>query len=131
MSLFQDVKFTSHAGKKLDFKIECDALTQDDWDCIAHIISKKFKWFVVFGVPTGGNKLANALKKYSKSRNIGSSNKLYLLVDDVFTTGDSMEREIQRLNCEENIGKVDVQGVVLFARGKCPNWITPIFQLNI
>lgn len=36
MDLFQKVDFISHSGKPLDWKLECDALTDKDWECIAY-----------------------------------------------------------------------------------------------
>ena len=42
-----------------------------------------------------------------------------LIVDDVFTTGASMEA----LHTPGDIG------AVVFARGLCPSWITPLFQM--
>ncbi len=130
MNLFQKVDFISHSGKPLDFKIECDALTDNDWECIAYLISKKFEWCKVFGVPEGGNKLANALMKYSRPPSMTVAHKYYLLVDDVFTTGGSMVNERKRLDEEEHIWAEDVKGIVLFARGKCPDWITAFAPIN-
>ena len=40
MNLFQLGKFTSHAGKELNWKIECDALTDADWECLAEMIAR-------------------------------------------------------------------------------------------
>ena len=115
-NLFVKKEFISHSGKKLDFKIECDALTYKDIETLAYIISKRFIFSEVFGVPNGGIRIANALKKYRSEDNP------YLIVDDVLTTGKSME-DYRRLIMRDTIG------VVLFSRGKCPSWITPIFKM--
>ena len=53
MNLFVKENFISHSGNKLDFKIECDALTDEDIECIAYIISKKYTFSNVFGIPRG------------------------------------------------------------------------------
>lgn len=114
--MFRKHVFKSHSGLELNWKIECDDLTQEDIDTLAFIISNKFKFGSVYGIPNGGIRMAKALDKYSLS---GSFSRL--LVDDVLTTGGSMEKEYK----EGDIG------VVIFSRGKCPSWITPIFQLSI
>lgn len=85
MNLFQLGKFTSHAGKELDWKIECDALTDDDWDCLAKMISERTQFGSVYGIPRGGVKLQKALEKY-----ISPKCPIRLVVDDVWTTGKSM-----------------------------------------
>ena len=88
MNLFQLGKFVSHAGNELEWKIECDALTDDDWECLAKMISEHTNFGSVYGIPRGGTKLANALEKY-----IDPDSKIRLVVDDVYTTGKSM-REV-------------------------------------
>ena len=35
IDLFQKVDFKSHSGLDLSWKIEMDALTPNEWDCIA------------------------------------------------------------------------------------------------
>ena len=35
IDLFQKVDFKSHAGLDLTWKIEMDALSRDEWECIA------------------------------------------------------------------------------------------------
>ena len=43
MNLFQLGNFVSHAGNELEWKIECDALTDEDIETFAYLISKKYK----------------------------------------------------------------------------------------
>lgn len=111
MNLFQDGEFTSAAGQKLDFKIECDALTKEDWDCLAYQIAKRVGAFsVVMGVPTGGLPLQDALWKYQ----VGGDNYPILVVDDVWTTGKSMMEFVLKNNIhEQDCGWI---GFVVFAR---------------
>jgi len=111
--------FVSHSGKKLDFKIECDFLTDDDLKVFAYIILKKYNFSNVIGIPRGGIRLSNILKRHqnSESKNI-------LIVDDVLTTGNSMETMKSKF-----IDKSNIKGVVIFSRGEPPDWIDPIFQL--
>lgn len=119
MSLFIKQDITLNSGLKSGFKIECDALTDEDIECLAHLISKTVKFSFVVGVPTGGLRLAKALEQYRTP-----DYKLPTLIcDDVLTTGGSMEREKikQKHSCI---------GAVIFARGRCPNWVTPLLQLN-
>lgn len=121
MNLFQKKNLVLSSGQASDFKIECDALTDEDVETLAYLISKKFEFAYVYGVPTGGNRLKEALLKYCDPKHTNKR----LLVDDVLTTGESME-EMKKLFL---FPQDPVQGVVIFARGKCPDWITPIFQM--
>jgi hypothetical protein len=105
--------FTMHSGGLTNFKIECGALTDEELETFALLISKRFSFGKVEGVPRGGWPIANALQKYCTR---GAS----LIVDDVLTTGQSMERASKYPS--------DI-GVVLFARGPCPDWVWPVFQL--
>ena len=111
-----------HSGEKGDFKIECDALTSEDIETLAYLISKKFEFNGVYGVPTGAIRIANALKKYENKKAIN-----YLIVDDVITTGKSMIEAYNKLKEREPI-----IGVVIFARNKksIPRWISPIFNMS-
>lgn len=121
-NLFQKMDFTSHSGKRLDWKIECDALTDADIETLAFIISKRYKFCKVNGIPRGGLKLEKALLKYRDKRS-----DTFLIVDDVLTTGKSMEVKKKEIG-----GRFprNIQGAVLFARGKCPDWITPVFDMH-
>ena len=38
IDLFQRVDFTSHAGLDLSWKIEMDALSENEWKCIACLL---------------------------------------------------------------------------------------------
>ena len=117
MNLFKKEKIKLSSGKISDFKIECDALTNKDWECLAYLISKIIEFRGVIGVPTGGTKLASHLSKYC----INDKSLPMLICDDVLTTGKSMK------NMKVLMG--NVKGVVIFARGKCPKWVTPLFSM--
>ncbi len=116
-NLFNFGRFTLHSGETSDFKIDCDALTNDDWDCLAYMISARYKYDRVVGIPEGGLKLARALRQYSLN------GEPTLIVDDVLTTGNSFEDARSKIS-EESFG------VVVFARGKCPDWVTSLFQFE-
>ena len=87
-SLFQRGDFTSHAGLPLKWKLECDAITDEEWRCLAKMImdyqDRPFSKAV--GIPRGGVKLAEALNEYAS----GDDTDFPLICDDVFTTGTSM-----------------------------------------
>lgn len=125
MNLFQKINFKSHSGKQLDWKIEADALTDDDIECLAYLISKKYRFYKVIGIPRGGIRLQIALQKYL----VKDSDRI-LIVDDVLTTGRSMrDARDEAVLHERHFGDpIDIDGVVVFARGRCPSWIKPIFQ---
>lgn len=120
--LFEKKSFVMHSGEKSDFKIECDALTSEDIDTLAYLISKRFEFNGVYGIPTGGIKIAKALKKY-----VNKTAMDYLIVDDVLTTGTSMKEARNNLIHHEPI-----IGVVLFSRSEhlIPEWIRPIFNMS-
>lgn len=117
MSLFQVGDFQGHSGRRLTWKVECDALTVVDWQDLASIAFHEGlvrPFGVVEGVPSGGLILAKALVQYKTRGHPG-----LLIVDDVLTTGGSME--VHRAGRE-------AQGLVIFARGPCPSWITALWQ---
>ena len=66
MNLFQRGDITLHSGGKSDFKIECDALTDEDVETLAYLISKKYKFNMVCGVAEGGLRLEEALRNIEK-----------------------------------------------------------------
>ncbi|MDP8184472.1 phosphoribosyltransferase [Phocoenobacter skyensis] len=125
-NLFIQQRFQMHSGGFSDFKIECDALSQSDLDTLAFLISRKFTFGGVYGIPRGGVALQKALEKY-----ITPESKTFLLVDDVFTTGGSMfEARDKILDDITQQGFSKLQGVVLFARGETPDWIQPVLHLE-
>ena len=118
MSLFIREDFISHAGLPLTWKVECDALTDKDYEALAKIVSEKLTFRNVKGIPRGGIPFEKALKPYCTN----DKNDPLLIADDVYTTGTSM-REVY----EE--GAV---GIVIFARNEITDdWIKAIWQLSI
>ncbi len=115
MSLFKNGEFRSSFGNILPWKIDCDALVDEDWETLAALVGPKFHFSSVEGVPTGGLKFAKALQPYCTVGEV-------LIVDDVLTTGASMERQ--------RAGR-DALGVVVFDRagGTCLRWIIPIWRI--
>lgn len=111
-NLFAWGKFTGASGRPLDWKIECEALTEEDWACIAHIAARALPPFhEVTGVPTGGFPLALALRKYR-----AVEAETFLVVDDVWTTGKSLLAHAAKLPASSHPWR----GFVVFARGPLP-----------
>lgn len=115
--LFQFGAFKLHSGAWSPWKIDCDAITDDELLACAELIALNVRFSEVEGVPTGGTRLAMMLRRWRLPPSQGAP---LLIVDDVLTTGASME--------ELRAGR-DAIGVVLFARGKCPRWVTPLFKM--
>jgi orotate phosphoribosyltransferase len=118
VTIFWLGRFTLHSGAESKFKIDCDALTEQDLEALAWVLAEKLPPFLrVEGVPSGGLELARELERYCDE-----NAKLTLIVDDVLTTGASME--------EQRNGRSDVIGCVIFARGECPSWVLPLFKMS-
>jgi len=124
-TLFKRGEFISHSGKLLPYKIDCDALTNEDIECIADIIASKVEFGVVQGIPRGGCRLANALEKHINTPDAPFQ---ILIVDDVCTTGASFEKA--KAEQPPQVHPDDVVGYVIFARGKLPDWVKAVFTVN-
>tara|TARA_Y100000590_G_scaffold325251_1_gene368970 strand:- start:589 stop:1038 length:450 start_codon:yes stop_codon:yes gene_type:complete len=123
MELFQKIDFTSHSGLDLKWKIEMDALSHKEWECIAQMIielSQPFREAV--GIPRGGNVLGKLLNKHGT----GNREDPICIVDDVLTTGESMNEFKTKRHWREPCKYI---GWVVFARAKCPDWVTALFQM--
>jgi orotate phosphoribosyltransferase-like protein len=92
--LFQSVNFISHSGIPLTWKIECDAIHDDEWATLAKMIREyePRNWSRAVGIPRGGSKLGEELDKYST----GNEADPLLIVDDVYTTGRSFKNYIEQ-----------------------------------
>lgn len=122
-NLLQWGKFTSHSGLELPFKLECDALTDKDIECCAEIIASKITFGHVVGVPRGGYRLEKALNKYSSY-----DYKTLLIVDDVLTTGKSLQEEYIKWSSQF----ADISTAVIFNRNKLGFPVTySIFNLGL
>lgn len=124
MALFQSGSFTLNSGMTSPIKVECDALNEYDWATLAYLVTTKFTFRRVSGVPTGGVVFAEALAPYA-SRNPSHP---HLIVDDVLTTGGSMERMKMELQAKETI-ETDYIGIVAFARNQPADWIHAIWTM--
>jgi hypothetical protein len=114
-AIFQWGTFTAHSGATLPWKFEADSLSDADLETLAEIAVPLLGIFSsVEPVPKGGNRLADAVRRCASLRGMGRP----LIVDDVLTTGASMEAL--------RAGR-DAVGVVILARGPWPSWVTPLF----
>jgi hypothetical protein len=129
INLFQLGEFRSHMGILLPFKIDCDALTDGDIDCIAAYIASKTFFGMVDGVPYGGCRLAAALEKYA----VWEAPFNILIVDDVLTTGASMEDQradyLHIADHDSTVHPEDIIGWVIFARAEPPDWVNAMFRM--
>ena len=114
LDLFQQGWFISHSGIPLTWKVDCDSLSDQEIALFAEIIYANVQMLSkVEGIPTGGLRLANALNKWKYTKGP------LLIVDDVLTTGRSME---EQRNGREAIG------YVIFSRGLRPEWINCVWE---
>lgn len=121
--LFSPTPFRSHSGLDLSWKIDCDALSDVDLVTLAKVVAERMTFCKVVGVPRGGLRFATVLSCYCSGPDGGT----LLIVADVLTTGGSMQRE-RKLHSSFGAFK-EIVGVVIFARGPCPDWVQPIFTL--
>lgn len=126
--LFNNSPFISASGLELDWKIDCDCLTDEALDCIAEVVSEEITFNEVVGVPTGGLRLAAAFKSYAYDSGAIREIPIILLVDDVVTTGKSMENTLALLR--QTKPRSIVIGFAIFGRGDWPEWIQVMWVLN-
>ena len=124
MDLFQSVNFKSHSGLNLTWKIEMDALTEQDWFTIKKMIMEITPPFrEAVGIPRGGVKLGDLLNEHAT----GKEGDPICIVDDVLTTGGSMEYFLTQY--QRNRRPFTAIGWVVFARTQCPPWVKALFQM--
>ena len=120
-NLFKAESFVSHSGLDLNWKIECDALSDPEWFTISQMIMEVSPPFrEAHGIPRGGVKLGNLLRQYGTKKKEDP----ICIVDDVLTTGGSM------VECAETEFKGEnVIGWVVFSRSHMPDWIYALFLM--
>ena len=124
--LFQSVDFKSHSGLDLSWKIEMDALSDPEWFTIKKMIMEYSPPFrEAIGIPEGGIKLGGLLNEHAT----GNEEDPVCIVDDVLTTGESMEYFLTQY--KRNRRPFMAIGWVVFARSPCPQWVKPLFQMPI
>lgn len=124
MPLFHLGNFVLHSGASSRVKIDCGALTSEDWQAAALLAHRLVGPFgSVEGIPEGGLRFASALEPFITQGP-------HLIVDDVLTTGASLQdarREAHRRRGSPAwVEPGWCRGVVLFARGPLPPWAQAI-----
>jgi len=111
-----------NAGKRSCYKLVCDQFIADNVEALAWMLRQLAgPYGSVAGIPRGGLSLAAAMEKYRDR----SLERTLLLVDDVITTGGSLNRERERL-----AGQYDhIIGVAVFSRGPLPSWVSAMFEM--
>src|SRR5690349_10053013 len=110
-TLFQRGEFTLSSGATTGWQIDCDALSDADIESLAQLAASRVGNFSrVEYAGAGARRFAEALRKHATSGPV-------LLAGDVLVTGATME---------DYRNDRDLLGVVIFARGDCPAWITPL-----
>jgi hypoxanthine phosphoribosyltransferase len=139
-NLFQGEFLFLHSGDPTDFKIECDALTDEDIKQLAKIIGRRLEFSEVYGIPRGGERLAQALKQYETPATEIENREGYvfgyppdhtvrlLIVDDVLTTGNSFRAA--HGHCART-WKGEIIGVCIFCRQPeaKPDWVHAVFSM--
>lgn len=139
MSLFQWGHFNLHSGEKTWWRIDCDALSDSEIALFAKLIIDKTPTFnSVVGVDSHPGSSVHKLKqeadKYSSPFVNNDGKQRILIVDDVITTGSSMNQArsnllLQASHLSEKYKPI-IYGAVIFARGEYPDWVRPVFRLN-
>lgn len=127
--MFQLGDFTLASGQSSRWKIECDTLTDDDWDALAVMLVEQLAepFNNVWGVPTGGGSLAAALWRHAND----NADRI-LVVDDVWTTGASMRRFIKdHLIGDLGYDPDKIDRAVVFARDVAPATLTVLFRMSV
>ena len=122
--LFKSINFKSHSGLNLSWKIEMDALSDAEWFTIKKMIMEVTPPFrEAVGIPRGGVKLGDLLNEHAT----GKEGDPVCIVDDVLTTGESMEYFLGQY--QRNRRPFTAIGWVVFARTKTPDWVQALFQM--
>ena len=122
--LFKSIQFKSHSGLDLNWKIEMDALADPEWFTIKKMIMEITGPFrEAVGIPEGGVKLGNLLNEHAT----GNKEDPICIVDDVLTTGESMEYFLTQY--QRNRIPSEAIGWVVFARTQPPPWVKALFQM--
>lgn len=142
MSLLQWGDFLLHSGGRSWWRIDCDSFTDSEAHIIARLILDKVGEVDVVLAPDshyGGfvRRLKAAVAEQLGTHKPPDGRWRVLIVDDVLTTGASMEERknqfIEQWKEQEVTMRrgFDIKGCVVFARGECPDWVQSLFQVNV
>lgn len=130
MGIFQRGLFIFSSGRRSDWKVEIDKADDEDIKTLALRGIEKLDGFSkVIPVPKGksgspidnAKRIAEVLQPFAEPDN---EHLPVLVVDDVYTTGDS-------INAEMKLHGYNVMGLVLFAHAKPPPWINAVWILGV
>lgn len=113
--------FPMHSGGRSTVKVECDALSSEEWDGLARLALERGliqPHRHIVRVPRGGNAFGDAIERLGLASTVGDAR---LVVDDVLTTGASMI-EVMRPGD---------YGLVAFARGPLPRGVFAVWSLGL
>jgi len=124
VSLFNKGIFHLFSGRTTDWVIDCNALSQDDWECIRNLVLERHPNFShVAGVSTNGKRLADLLSSFCTNGDV-------LLVDDVLKVNVMHAHRLYYRTRQEYHDR-DVSGYVIFACVPCPTWVRALWQLDV
>ena len=104
-----------------------DALSHGEWECITQMIMELSPPFrEAIGIPRGGSVLGKLLNQHGT----GKEEDPICIVDDVLTTGMSMNTYREEMDIER-WQKSCALGWVVFARVRPPKWIKALFQMPV
>lgn len=118
-SWLQIANITLNSGRRSTFKIECDNITDAELEAMCALLAQIIPPFSrVSGVPTGGVRVEKAMRRHL------SETGPILIVDDLWTTGGSIQRHLTAIDPREYLV------AVLFARGETPPGVVALFKMN-
>ncbi len=135
--LIQFGEYSLNSGLTSDYKLVADAFIRANIKGLPKLISRMVGPFgSVYGVSRGGLKLAERLKPLVFNGTLGGHLVPHLIVDDVLTTGRSLQRAFDAHKSQWPGGEPNplnrppaIIGCVVFARGRCPPWVKSLFQM--
>lgn len=124
MSLFQKGIFSLFSGRSAEWSIDCNTLSEEDWNCIAELILERCPNFShVDCVADRGIRLRDLLAAHATTGDV-------LLVDDVLDI-ELMQKKRLWYRTRNEYHQKDVLGYVVFACLPCPTWIRALWQLDV
>lgn len=131
-----EIGLSLSSGGRSDWLIDCAALSDNSLVVLARIGNRllgPFDW--IFGVPKGGVLFSHAMYMHRARTNPEMGFHRLLIVDDVMTTGRSMEEQAAAMLEAFPGDKLVIQGLVIFSRlppgEPGPEWVRSIFRCEV
>ncbi len=122
--LFTKGEFEIHSGRITNWSIDCSALNEGDWDCIAQLIAERYSNYErVIGISFFGKILAEHLEKHLTTGGL-------LIVDDVY---DPVKMKKARVfwRTRQSYVKHDIQGFTIFSCLPLAGWVRSLWNLDV